>query len=39
MALNDCNIMERIKQVVINHRSKIYKEALNFVLNSRRQKY
>ena len=39
MALNDCNIMERIKQVVIKYGGKIYTEALNVVLNSRRQKY
>ena len=37
MDLNDFKMMERIKQVVITHRAKVYTEAFYFNLNSGRE--
>ena len=37
MALNDYKTMERVQQVFIKHRAKIYTEALYFALNRGRE--
>jgi len=38
MAPNDYKMVEKIKQVIIKHRTKIYTETLYLALNSGREK-